>query len=417
MSQYSYAQTMVGAAIGGTVQNGGTEIKFGQSVSISADATRIVAAAPTDGSFGWVTFLEYDDASSSWTQMATNGVNLVPIGEIVRMSDDGNTVAHYDGFPQMFTTEYDAVGNIWNHGPTVQLQQFSQLDMDANADVTRIVAGRETEIRVLQENNGDTWIAMGDPIPSRGDHVAMSADGKYIAASDASTGITRVFEWDEANTAWNTIATSLSDLGGDVAISADGSLVAVASLQYDDVTIFNNTVSDIIGDHIPNGTTDDVLISLSADGKRVAVGAKGATQATKIYDYDEGGDAWAQFGNTIEFSGGEVDLTPDGSHVVIGNPAANSNMGQVQVYTLNPVSAVTNIEQTDIEIFPNPTYGELQLSNVNADQVQVFDNMGRLVFSQEQPGSSIDISQVPAGFYFLKINEGEQVYSARVVKE
>jgi hypothetical protein len=54
---------------------------------------------------------------------------------------------------------------------------------------------------------------------------------------------------------------------------------------------------------------------------------------------------------------------------------------------------------------------------VVADHVQVFDNQGRLVMQVNHPGSRLDISTVPAGMYFLKIAEGEQVYTARVVKE
>jgi len=88
----------------------------------------------------------------------------------------------------------------------------------------------------------------------------------------------------------------------------------------------------------------------------------------------------------------------------------------LEVTNLAP-SAVTEIGQTDIGVFPNPTMGIVQLTHVKADQVEVFDNMGRLVFTKSQPGTSIDISGVPAGMYFLKITEGEAMYSARVVKE
>lgn len=88
----------------------------------------------------------------------------------------------------------------------------------------------------------------------------------------------------------------------------------------------------------------------------------------------------------------------------------------LEVTNLAP-NGIIEIGSTDIEIFPNPTTGEIQLTNVDADQVQVFDSMGRLVFSAKQPGTSIDISAMAAGMYFLKITEGEAVYSTRVVKE
>ena len=88
----------------------------------------------------------------------------------------------------------------------------------------------------------------------------------------------------------------------------------------------------------------------------------------------------------------------------------------LEVTNLTP-SAVVEISGTGIEVFPNPTRGEIQLTNVQADEVRVYDNMGRLVLQVQKPGASIDISGAPAGLYFLKITEGEQVYSARIVKE
>ncbi|MBK6902711.1 MAG: T9SS type A sorting domain-containing protein [Saprospirales bacterium] len=88
----------------------------------------------------------------------------------------------------------------------------------------------------------------------------------------------------------------------------------------------------------------------------------------------------------------------------------------LEVTNLTP-SAVVEISGTGIEVFPNPTRGEIQLTNVQADEVRVYDNMGRLVLQVQKPGASMDISNAPAGLYFLKITEGEQVYSARIVKE
>lgn len=81
------------------------------------------------------------------------------------------------------------------------------------------------------------------------------------------------------------------------------------------------------------------------------------------------------------------------------------------------LSAVIDISQTNIQVFPNPTEGEIQLRNVTAEMVEVFDNMGRLVLSEVNPGSNLDISQTAAGVYFLKIYADGQVYSTKVVKQ
>lgn len=88
----------------------------------------------------------------------------------------------------------------------------------------------------------------------------------------------------------------------------------------------------------------------------------------------------------------------------------------LEVTNLSP-SAITEIGQTNIQIFPNPTTGIVQLANVTADYVQVFDNTGRMVMHVNHPGNRLDISTAPAGMYFLKIAEKGQVYSSRLVKE
>ena len=88
----------------------------------------------------------------------------------------------------------------------------------------------------------------------------------------------------------------------------------------------------------------------------------------------------------------------------------------LEVTNVTP-SAVTEIGLTNIRIFPNPTTGIVLLANVEADRVEVYDVTGRMVLAQSRPGRTLDLSNVPAGTYFLKIMEKEALYSARVVKE
>lgn len=85
--------------------------------------------------------------------------------------------------------------------------------------------------------------------------------------------------------------------------------------------------------------------------------------------------------------------------------------------TKTGVSSVIDISQTNIQVFPNPTEGDIQLRNVTAERVEVLDYLGRLVLSDLNPGSNMDISQVADGIYFLKIYEGNHVYTTKVVKQ
>ena len=78
---------------------------------------------------------------------------------------------------------------------------------------------------------------------------------------------------------------------------------------------------------------------------------------------------------------------------------------------------VTNISETALRVFPNPTRGMIQLPQIDLERVEAYDATGRLVVSQQQPSTSIDLGAQPAGLYILKMYAGEEVYSAKVVKE
>ena len=88
----------------------------------------------------------------------------------------------------------------------------------------------------------------------------------------------------------------------------------------------------------------------------------------------------------------------------------------IEVTNLGPVS-VTDIQQADISIFPNPTSGKLYLASIEAERVDCFNHLGQLLRSTIPSGSHLDMSGLPAGMYLLRIETKDGVYSARVVKE
>jgi|GEM_PF-2539134 len=88
----------------------------------------------------------------------------------------------------------------------------------------------------------------------------------------------------------------------------------------------------------------------------------------------------------------------------------------LQVTRLETVG-VTNIDETDLRVFPNPTTGTIQLPQLALERVEVYDAAGRLVINQLLPGTHIDLAAQPAGFYVLKMYAGKAVYAAKVVKE
>ncbi|MEZ5056296.1 MAG: T9SS type A sorting domain-containing protein [Saprospiraceae bacterium] len=84
---------------------------------------------------------------------------------------------------------------------------------------------------------------------------------------------------------------------------------------------------------------------------------------------------------------------------------------------INVPTSVKTIEEMGGNLYPNPTKGIINLQDVDADEIQVFDNLGRFVLSYNNPGNLLDISHLKNGIYFFKIQEGDDIISARIVKE
>lgn len=89
----------------------------------------------------------------------------------------------------------------------------------------------------------------------------------------------------------------------------------------------------------------------------------------------------------------------------------------LQVTNLS-ITSVTDLQNTNFSVYPNPTTGMIQLEGLNVEHVDVFDQTGRRAVSFQQPGFQIDLQGLPAGVYFLRIADGAGgIYSARVMKK
>ena len=64
-------------------------------------------------------------------------------------------------------------------------------------------------------------------------------------------------------------------------------------------------------------------------------------------------------------------------------------------------------DQAINRVYPNPAANRLMISNVEANDIQIFDVVGNKVYftSDLQSEMAIDISGLVPGFYFLKAND------------
>ena len=80
-------------------------------------------------------------------------------------------------------------------------------------------------------------------------------------------------------------------------------------------------------------------------------------------------------------------------------------------------TSTKDIQVEEMTLFPNPTTGVLYIDQPGLETVEVYNDQGQLVFSQNQVGREIDISHLPAGMYFIKAIGADSIYTGRVVKK
>ena len=221
-------------------------------------------------------------------------------------------------------------------------------------------------VRVFTFSSG-AWIQSGTDIlgsagNTLGTAVAMDSTGGIVAASTL-TGLVKVFEWD--GSAWVQRGANITQLSGtpsaqsaefgvSISLSADGAMLAIGAPSglsysgYTEVYAWSGTAWSIRGTRILSDVSGDrsgQSVSLSADGTRIAIGARysdsNGTNSGHARVLEWSGSAWTQVGASIpgaaagDEAGYSVSLNSAGTRIAIGaryhsTPARNA--GQVRVF-------------------------------------------------------------------------------------
>lgn len=173
--------------------------------------------------------------------------------------------------------------------------------------------------------------------------------------------------------------------------------------------INNTSITELIAAVGPNGTLENFALAGATSNFLYGGAVESGSLIGLECNENEGFDA---LNFIMEFD------TQEGLEYLILVDGYAGTVGQFCLEVTNQgATAVTNITTTNLRIFPNPTTGWIQLPQIELALVEAYDATGRLVLSQQQPGTSIDLAAQPAGLYTLKLYTGKEVYSAKIIKK
>jgi len=110
-----------------------------------------------------------------------------------------------------------------------------------------------------------------------------------------------------------------------------------------------------------------------------------------------------------------ADLDDDGDMDVL---AASQNNQTIAWYENFTILEIEDNESIKLSIYPNPTNGLIYIEGLSkVTSIKVYDDLGRLVFKQNNPSNQIDISSLSTGLLFVQIETDNGSIIKKVIKE
>ena len=453
-----YAQNLVGDIIVGTEKLDGT----GDAVAISGTGDRVIVGSDfeiiNDTVKAGVARV-YELNGNQWQQIGqdiTGESNDDEVGNSVCISSDGNRIAVGSS---LGAKVYDFSGSAWQQvGGLMTLPTMNaytdidriRLSDDAN---TLLIAGNTSGVDIaIFELVGNEWVQKGDSLPTDlRSSMALSANGNRIAVIAKSSvpdlnWEIRVFELQD-NT-WEIVGDTIRPPQGfwfaeGFDIAGDGNRIVAALEDPENSGDAGVATYDLAGDvwmldtalvelFVPTrwGTT----LRLSGDGNTFVFGTTfdfSVVDQTYVVAYRFIGEEWVLLGDTLqgyahdETAEGHVDITDDGSRIVMGGikRALEDSLGFAKVYDYSNVTGVEDYaEAVSTTLYPNPARDELHIVLDKGHEraaIQLFNVNGQLVYKQSLLGthSSVPLPETP-GIYLLILEtaSGERV-GYKVIKQ
>lgn len=205
---------------------------------------------------------------------------------------------------------------------------------------------------------------------------------------------------------------------GHGSVPVDGFVVYRDFYRYDPATDSWTKLNDFPGEARVAGTQFDY------NGKGYVLHGEGATHQTfnvgEFWEYNPADDSWV-----------ELPEMPGGGRwapgtFVIGNTVYSSCGSDVSyadtkdlwayTFTTSAVEPDPNQVVLSAQVYPNPASARIYVKEQDASSFQVTSACGALQMEGQYPADGIDISQLPAGIFYLKLLNGDRSSAVKFVK-
>jgi len=386
----------------------------------------------------------FELVNGDWVQLGSDidGETTMDIsGYSVSLSSDGNRVAvgapgnDANGNASGHARIYEFVGNDW-----VQVGQDidgeypndeSGISISLSGTGNRVAIGApynlggQGHVRAY-ELIGGNWVQMGLDIDgesaymSAGSSVSLSADGSRLALGTSAHSPTPglrsyidVYEWIAGS--WLPINQKIyTDMGGRcfASISPNGNRVSVG---YDrTASVFNAMI---------NLDVELAYFKAILQNHQTILNWSTASETNNSgfeIEHSTDGTNWQM----LDFERGQG--TSQNSHIYTYTHETPST--GINYYRLKQVDFDGGYEYSDIvsihiygrdgvEVFPNPTFGEISISGMDYEELIITNILGKTVFNITAPQPNIDISHLFNGTYFIQLRQENTHFIQKIVKE
>lgn len=143
------------------------------------------------------------------------------------------------------------------------------------------------------------------------------------------------------------------------------------------------------------------------------------TVCSGVYAQQIERDGVSQGGNTIENINVKLSVTIGETAAEVHNTSSVILSEGLEQHRNLFTLSVLKVENLKLTLYPNPTSSQLRISSdVSVQRVIIMNGMGQdvLTIPMHSKTKTIQVGQLPAGMYFVKINQSNNQFISKFIK-